>query len=186
MDFHGVSVLRIHLRTCISILDIFLISLPLHGYPGHLDHVRSFPFHGIYRSWTPQSPLLQTFENLLRLDACQRRKLKFVFVQGRIHILPNSRDILLVRLDRHLDTQAARKKKRFNTHKGLVDQPLNALMNRNTLGERRVLAARIPLFSASVIASVQAYRIRFVFTFLGYHSGTCCLDPCFHWVWPSG
>jgi len=42
-------------------------------------------------------------------------------------------------------------------------------------------------FSASVIASEQAYRIRFAFRFhLGFHSGTCCLDPCFHWVWPSG
>jgi hypothetical protein len=134
LDFHGVSVLWIHLRTCISILDIFLISLPLHGYPGHLGHVRSFPFLGIYRAWTPQSPPLQTFGNLLRLVTCQRRKPKFVFVQGRIHILPDSRDILLVRLDRWPDTPAA-KKTRFNARTGLVDQPLNAIMNRTTLGE---------------------------------------------------
>lgn len=36
-------------------------------------------------------------------------------------------------------------------------------MNRNTLEEREYLLRGFPLFSASVIASVQAYRIRFVF-----------------------
>ena len=40
-------------------------------------------------------------------------------------------------------------------------------MNRGYTGTRRnKLAARIPLFSASVIASEQAYRIRFAFVFI--------------------
>jgi len=38
-------VLWIHSRSSISILDIYFpfISLPLHGYAGHVGHIKKFP-----------------------------------------------------------------------------------------------------------------------------------------------
>lgn len=117
-----------------------------------------------------------------------KRKLKFVFALGQRCVLPESRHI--AGETESMTGHATCGKRLMAMHlQGWRINPHNALRTGDTLGlgERRILAARIPLFSASVTASEQAYRIRFAFRFhLEFTLEPAAWILRFHWVWPSG